>query len=202
MQVAALEELKERLPPIRAAISELREIEQALFEWRNELLLDIRQRRNAIIEEVKQRSTELEVECCKLSRIKEQKLVAQREKLLTALKAMEAGCTFAHNALDRGTADPASTLYARGQLLGNLQRMKTKPLVLKPTESARLEFVNTNPTLLQDIAVFGGITGSGVLAANCRADGDGLSSATPGMVATFVVHAVIYFIVMIRNNKN
>ena len=188
--MTALEKVETRLPRIEAAIGELRQVEDSLVERRDGLCADIRQRCAAIVAAVQQRQAELEAECHRLSSEKERRLIAQREKLQTTLEVMQAGCASARDTVERGAAHPASTLYARDELLGDLQRMQTQPLELQPTESARLEFVDTKPAIMQEMAAFGGISGASVLAANCTAEGRGLSSAKVGAVASFTVQAV------------
>ena len=79
----------------------------------------------------------------------------QHEMLQTSVEVMQASCTLARDAIERGTADPARTLYAREHLVADLQRMKAQPLVLQPTESAQLVLKLPVDTLLDTVVGFG-----------------------------------------------
>ena len=77
----------------------------------------IKQRCEAIVAAVQQREAELLAECDTLLDAKASRLLEQREGLQTSLEAMQAGCALARDAIERGAADPARTLYAREQLV-------------------------------------------------------------------------------------
>ena len=159
----ALEELEACLPPVEQAVATIKCVEEELTQRRDALLTDIGRRGDEIVAAVRTRIRQLQGECTELACLKADRLIAQRMALQTALEGMREGCAFAHGALGRGASDPARALYARKQLLGDLRRMRARPLALEPAECARLEFVDTG--LLQ-IASFGRVTGSAPLAAN------------------------------------
>ena len=187
---AALAEVDARLPPIAAAVTAIAQLEETLTLRRDVLCADVQRRGSAIKAAVDRRVEELVAECCALSDTKEKQLVMQREGLMGSLEGMRAGCDFARRTLERAAFEPDQVLLAEAQLTADLRRMRAQPLELGPVETARLEFLDTRPALAADAAAFGGVTGSVTLAANCTAEGDGLSEAGIGEEATFTVRAV------------
>ena len=187
---AALAEVDARLPPIAAAVTAIAQLEETLTLRRDVLCADVQRRGSAIKAAVDRRVEELVAECCALSDTKEKQLVMQREGLMGSLEGMRAGCDFARRTLERAALEPDQVLLAEAQLTADLRRMRAQPLELGPVETARLEFLDTRPALAADAAAFGGVTGSVTLAANCTAEGDGLSAAMAGAEASFTVRAV------------
>ena len=150
---------------------------------------------------MQRREGELVAQCRAVAGEKGKRLAAQREALQGSAEGMRAGCAFAQEALDQGAAAPAQTLRARVRLLGDLQRIRERPLALAPLESARLAFVDgaaggggggTREAFARQLAAYGDVTGAATMAANCTAEGAGLANAKVGIAASFTVQAVDY----------
>ena len=124
------------------------------------LCTDIDQRSDAIVAAVQPRKAELVAECRTLSDAKEP-LVEQRDATRFARKHASR-LSLVRNAIERGTAGPSCAIYAREQLLSDLQHMQAQLRVRQPMESAMLTFVDTQPMLLQDTAASGGVTGGAI----------------------------------------
>ena len=142
---------------VTAAIGGLTDVEAALAERRAAVRANVKQRCEAIVAAVQQREAELLAECDTMSDAKASRLLEQREGLQASLEAMQAGCALARDAIERGAADPARTLYAREQLVGELKRLQAQPLVLQPQESSEVPTHLPSDGLLGTIVRFGAI---------------------------------------------
>ena len=121
-----------RVVSVEGAIAEVMEVKAGVLKRKQEVCAEIGERFEAVIAAAQRRRAELRAECDAFSDGKVERLDDQHRALQASLEAMQAGCALAREAIERGAADPARTLYARGHLVAVRHPVKRQICNLGP----------------------------------------------------------------------
>jgi hypothetical protein len=189
--------------PTHDAISTLQEMQESIGPHCDEVCTEITAGMDLLIAALQERKGHLLAECLAMAADKAKTVATQRDGLLATLQDMTGACTKAERALNQGAEDlldaqkkgnslfaTAQMIAGRAQTLDDLNTMLLEvPLMLKPRESSKIEFVADFGCLAEQISRCGDVAGLAAQTTHCTCEGDGLEYAYAGKETTFTVRA-------------